>query len=166
MSGGLWVKRECKQDQLLNKPPKRIRINHDDYYARLVGHTRDKRQFFITQPFVPYGHDFVARYLFDNRGQCIEIQLHDLGPRTTLEPPGNTLHENADAETIQQNFLRELGDFEFGDIEVSPFSHEAFGTTFGLIAQPPDEEDEEWTVIAEPGNYMAFYPPWDGDYDT
>ena len=24
----------------------------------------------------------------------------------------------------------------------------------------------DWCVIIEPGNYMAFYPPWEGDYDT
>ena len=150
----------------MSKPPRIIRIKHDDYHARFVGHTLDKKQFFITQPFVPYGHDFVARYLFDNKGQCIEVKLHDLGQRTTSEPPGNGLFENNDVESVQQNFLRELEDIEFGDIHIAPFSHEAYGTTFGLIAQPPEEEDEAWTVIAEPGNYMAFYPPWDGDYDT
>lgn len=150
----------------MSKPPKYIRINHDEFYASLVGHTRDKKQFFITQPFVPCGHDFVARYLFDKAGQCIDVKLHDLGPRKTGEPPGNALFENSNAEAVQQKFLKELGDIEFGDIKVIPFSYESHGTTFGLIAQPPEEEDEDWTVIAEPGNYMAFYPPWDGEYDT
>jgi hypothetical protein len=42
----------------------------------------------------------------------------------------------------------------------------AKGVNFGLVTQAPEDEDEEWNVIAEPGNYMAFYPPWDGDYDT
>ena len=72
-------------------------------------------------------------------------------------------------ETIDGDPYRTLrvgADRNLGDINIAPFSHEAYGTTFGLIAQPPEEEDEDWTVIAEPGNYMAFYPPWDGDYDT
>jgi hypothetical protein len=38
--------------------------------------------------------------------------------------------------------------------------------TFGLVAQAPEEDDDEWNVIEEPGNYMAFYPHGDGDYDT
>lgn len=150
----------------MNRSPKKIRINHDDHHARLVGRTADKRQFFITQPFVPNGNDFVARYLFDKQGQCIDVKLHDLGPRTTGEPPGNALFENNDAATVQEKFLSELGNVDFRDIKIVPFSHKAFGTTFGLIPQPPEEVDEEWSVIAEPGDYMAFYPPWDGDYDT
>jgi hypothetical protein len=32
---------------------------------------------------------------------------------------------------------------------------------------PPEDEDDEWAVEMQPGNYMAFYEPWDsGDYDT
>ena len=53
-----------------------------------------------------------------------------------------------DAEQVQRQYLLELGDTELCDIEVIPFSHDAFGTAFGLIAQPPEEDDEEWTVIA------------------
>lgn len=150
----------------MSKAPIKIRINHDEFHASLVGRTRDKKQFFITQPFIPRGHDFVARYLFDQTGKCVDVKLHDLGARTTGEPTGNALFENSEAEQVQRQYLLELGDTEFCDIEIIPFSHDAFGTAFGLIAQPPEEEDEEWTVIAEPGNYMAFYPPWDGDYDT
>ena len=150
----------------VNKPPDYICIGHDDYYARLVGRTRDGKQFFITQPFVPYAHDFVARYLFDADGRLLEAAIHDLGERSSGEPPGNALFNNVHAEMLQQQLLDELGETEFCDINVSPFSHESHGVTFGLIAQAPEEEDEEWTVIAEPGNYMAFYPPWDGEYDT
>ena len=150
----------------MSKPPKRIRINHDDYYASLVGKTHDTRQFFITQPFVPGGKDFVARYLFDKDGTFIDAKIHDLGERASDVLPGNALLGNATVEAIQLQMLRELGDVKLCDIKVCPFTHESHGVEFGLIAQAPEEEDEEWNVIAEPGNYMAFYPPWDGDYDT
>ena len=150
----------------MSKAPKRIRINRDDYYASLVGKTKDNRQFFITQPFVPGGSDFVACYLFDKSGDFLDAKIEDLGERSSGEPPGNALIENADVETIQKKLIDELGDVTFCDIKVCPFAHEFRGITFGLIAQAPEDDEDEWNVIAEPGDYMAFYPPWDGEYDT
>jgi hypothetical protein len=44
---------------------------------------------------------------------------------------------------------------------------ERFGTTFGLVLRQPEDEDDPWAVEVMPGNYMAFFEPWDsGDYDT
>jgi hypothetical protein len=55
----------------------------------------------------------------------------------------------------------------FERIEVAPFAIERFGTTFGLVLREPEDEDEVWAVEVQPGNYMAFFEPWDGgDYDT
>ena len=150
----------------MSKPPKQIRINHDDYYASLVGKTKDGRQFFITQPFVPGGRDFVARYLFDKGGNFLDAKIHDLGTRESDVLPGNALTDDDRVSMLQKELLEEIGDTKFCDIKVSPFEHEWNGVTFGLITQAPEEDDEEWNVIAEPGNYMAFYPPWDGDFDT
>jgi hypothetical protein len=64
--------------------------------------------------------------------------------------------------------LDELEPFEYGNIEVQPFHVERFGTLFGLIARPPDEDvGGGWWVELRPGNYMAFQEPWDsGEYDT
>ena len=74
-------------------------------------------------------------------------------------------HDARDQQLLAQR-LAELGDASFESIEVKPFAIERNGVTFGLIIQEPEEEDEPWSVIAEPGNYMAFFPPWKGDYDT
>jgi hypothetical protein len=42
-----------------------------------------------------------------------------------------------------------------------------FGTTFGLVVLAPDYEDDGYAVELHPGNYMAFFEPWDsGEYDT
>jgi hypothetical protein len=150
----------------MSKPPRRIRINHDDYYASLVGKTKDGRQFFITQPFVPGGNDFVARYLFDKDGAFLNATIHDLGSRDSGVPPGNALMDDERVATLQKEMLEDLGVTKFCNIKVSPFVHEWNGVSFGLVTQAPEDEDEEWNVIAEPGDYMAFYPPWDGDYDT
>jgi hypothetical protein len=143
--------------------PEKIAIDRDDYHAEHVGTLSDGRQFFVTTPFVPAGHgpgrEFIAVYLFDADGKLLEARIDDLGTRATLD--------DAAAKKQLQARLAELGEVNHQRIEVRPFQLERFGVTFGLIPQPPEEEDEEWCVILEPGNYMAFYEPFDsGEYDT
>jgi len=144
--------------------PAIVTINHDDYHAKHVGRTADGRQFFLTTPFVPAdgaepGREFVALFLFDGSGRLVEAKIDDLGPRTEL-----------DEEAAQRAYdarLAELGVVTFGRIEVAPFSVGRFGTEFGLIPHEPEHEGDVWAVEMQPGNYMAFYEPWDGgDYDT
>lgn len=147
--------------------PNLIAIEHDDYHASHIGTLADGRQFFLTMPFVPAtggnaGREFVALYLFDKRGRFLEARIDDLGTRAEL-----------DAERARSLFeqrvtdLTELGPLEYGRIEVQPFEVERFGTKFGLIPRPPEEDGDEWAVEIQPGNYMAFFEPWDsGDYDT
>jgi hypothetical protein len=138
--------------------PEKIAIDHDDYHAEHVGTLSDGRQFFVTTPFVPGKREFIAVYLFDADGKLLEARIDDLGTRAGLD-------ETAAKKKLDQR-LAELGEVEHGRIEVRPFEVERFGVTFGLIPQPPEEEDEDWSVILEPGNYMAFFEPYDGEYDT
>jgi hypothetical protein len=145
-------------------PPTLIAINHDDYHAKHVGRTAGGRQFFLTTPFVPAkagaaGAEFVALYLFDAAGQLIEALIDNFGPRATLD--------NDARRQVHERRLRELGRVTFERIEVAPFALERFGTTFGLVVRKPDYEDEGYAVELHPGNYMAFFEPWDsGEYDT
>jgi hypothetical protein len=144
----------------------RIPIAHDDHHASRIGRLEDVRQFFVTTPFVPAlgsdaGREFVAVYLFDADGALLEARIDDLGPRAEVD-------EDAAHELLEKR-TAELGELSYEDIEVQPFSVQRFGTTFGLIARPPDEDDDDdshWSVEMHPGNYMAFFEPWDGDYDT
>jgi hypothetical protein len=146
--------------------PEKIPICHDDYHAKYVGRTCDGRQFFLTTPFCPGGPDFVALYLFDDDGRLLEARLDEVGARNDASLPGNMKqHDAADRQRLARR-LAELGDVSFEDIEVRPFTVKRDSVTFGLVVQAPEEEDESWSVIAEPGNYMAFFPPWEGDYDT
>lgn len=143
--------------------PRRIAINHDDYHARYVGRLTDGRQFFVTQPFVAAtdehpGCEYLAVYVFAADGRLLEARIDDLGPRATLD-------QGAAAEILGRR-LQELGEIAFEAIEVEPFEIERDGVKFGLISTPPEDEDDQWCVILEPGNCMAFYPPWDGNYDT
>ncbi|MDR3458505.1 MAG: hypothetical protein P4N60_13725 [Verrucomicrobiae bacterium] len=143
--------------------PDLIAIEHDEYHAKHLGQLSDGRQFFLTTPFVPAiggkaGREFLALFLFDEDGKFLEARIDDLGTRADLDQKR--------ASSIYEQRLAGLGEVEFCRIEVQPFEIEQFGTTFGLVPRPP-EEDDVWAVEMQPGNYMAFFEPWDsGDYDT
>lgn len=144
--------------------PNLIAIDHDNYHAEHVGRTTDGRQFFLTTPFEPArdgqeGNEFVALFLFDPAGRFLEARIDEFGPRAAVGQ--DRRRDRYEAR------LRELGEVTFTRIEVAPFAVEQFGTTFGLIARPGDDEDDPWWVELQPGNYMAFTEPWDsGEYDT
>jgi hypothetical protein len=156
---------------MIDCSPEIITISHDDYHAKYVGQTHDKKQFFLTNPFIPKmggnpGREFLALYIFDANGNLIEAKIDDLGVRESNILPGQKL-DIGFADSIVQNWLVELGEFSFCAINVAPFSLKRFGVEFGLIVQSPEEsDDEDCCVTVEPGDYMCFYPPWDGDYDT
>ena len=147
-----------------DSPPELVAINHDDYHARYVGHMADGRQFFLTTPFVPAyggsaGCEFIVLYLFDEDGSLLDAVIDDLGTRATLD--------KAAAKSLHDQRLADLGTVTYDRIEVQPFQIERSGTTFGLVLREPEDEDDPWAVEVQPGNYMAFFEPFDsGDYDT
>ena len=144
--------------------PKIIAIEHDDYEARHIGQLPDGRQFFLTTPFIPAfggnaGREFVALFLFDKNGHFLEVSIDDLGTRKGLNIER--------ARSVYDQRLCGLGAVEFCRIEVQPFELERFGTSFGLVLRIPEVDDDVWLVEMQPGNYMAFFEPWDsGVYDT
>lgn len=147
-------------------PPELVTIDHDDYHAEHVGNAAGC-QFFLTTPFdwdrtKDSRREFVALYLFDFDGNLLEAKIDEFdceGP----EP------QKARRDCYNKR-LSDLGKVIFGRIAVKPFAVEKFGTAFGLIPLPPQEDEDEvdgWTVELLPGNYMAFNAPWDqGGYDT
>lgn len=142
-----------------NEPPSLIAINHDDYHATHIGRTSDGRQFFLTKPFVPLGNEFISLYFFDEQGKLLEAHIDNLGTRDELDLEH--------AKQLFQQRIQELGEVQYGRIEIQPFEIERFGTTFGLVLEAPEAEDEIWWATVEPGDYMAFSEPWDsGEYDT
>ncbi|HVX85799.1 MAG TPA: hypothetical protein VH253_13540 [Phycisphaerae bacterium] len=147
-----------------DRRPDKIAIEHDDYHAKHVGWTGDNRQFILTTPFEAAhrekaGGEFVALYLFDADGKLLEAKIDELGPRATMD--------REKARRLYDQRLKELGEVRFGRVEVAPFSVKRFGTEFGLIVREPEGEVDVWAVEMQPGNYMAFFEPWDsGEYDT
>lgn len=144
--------------------PKRIAIDHDDYHAEHVGRTADGRQFFLTGPFEPArggdpGGEFNALYLFDATGEFLSAEIESFGPRGSFDVEAK--------ERAYRRLLDGLGPVTFQRIEVAPFEVDRFGTKFGLIGRDCDAPDDLLAVEAQPGNYMAFFEPWDsGEYDT
>jgi hypothetical protein len=160
-------------------PPARITICFQDAESdynpgrgRYVGTTRDGRRFWITTPFQPAashdefaGRDFVALYLWNQEGAFLSATFEQVAVRSEGSAlPGNTLGEEAYAAGIAR-MLERVGEVAYHDIEVTPFAFELNGVEFGLIPTR-DDDDDEWCVLAMPGDYMCFNPPWDGEYDT
>jgi len=148
----------------MSEPPQLIAIDHDDYDAKHIGRLSDGRQFFLTTPFEPSGAkgpgaEFVAMFLFDPAGNLLEAKIDEFGPRSSMD-------EEARRKLLELR-LSELGEMSFDRIEVKPFSVTRFGLEFGLIVREPEDEDDVFAVELLPGNYMAFFEPWDsGEYDT
>ncbi len=145
--------------------PDVISIIHDDYHTEHIGRTGNGRQFILTEPFVPEtnndkGSDFIALYIFDEKGKLIEYTIEKLGPRNEVD--------EGKANDIYNALLDSLDEVSFCDVEISPFRIEKYGVEFGLLPTDPIFVDDEQYISLEfhPGNYMAFYPPWDGEYDT
>jgi hypothetical protein len=143
--------------------PKTFPINHDDYHAKHIGRTADGRQFLLTNPFVAEhpgnpGCEYIALYTFDAKGKLLEATIDSLGPRKLLD--------EAAASKLYGERLASLGQVKFTNIRIAPFKVVRDGVEFGLIPREPDDEDDEPAIEMQPGNYMAFFEPWDGDYDT
>jgi hypothetical protein len=125
--------------------PTRIAINHNAFEAKHIGHTADGRQFFLTRPSDPGtdgaddARDFVALYLFDEKGQFLDAEIDAVDGAN-----GTT----AASRQIYQNRLKELGKVTVDRIEVEPFAVKRFGTTFGLIVRAPQKNDDIWWVTA------------------
>ena len=157
------VRRARSRKPKAKPAPKLIKLVPDDHLAKYVGKAVDGSQFFLTHPFVPAingasGSEFIALYRFDGAGALIEARIEDFGPRAQLD--------DARVDKTTGQWLESLGKVRLSTIKVAPFSVSRFGQEFGLIPREPDFEGEDWAVTVEPGDYMSFNPPWNGDYDT
>ncbi len=105
------------------------------------------------------GGEYIALYLFDDDGKLTSHTIKSLGPRAALDKD--------DAKRVHAELLDSVSPLSPEGIAVIPFSIEHEGVEFGLIPRAPEDEDDDWTVEAQPGNYLSFYAPWDkGEYDT
>ena len=138
--------------------PKTFLIIHDDYHADRIGKLPDGTQFFVSETFVPArdedgGGEYLSVFVWEADGRFREARIDNFGPRATMDKDlARSKHEER---------MNELAGAVFCDILVSPFSVQHDGAEFGFIPQ-----EETGGIELQPGNSMAFFPPWDGYYDT
>jgi len=137
----------------------------DSYHLQHVGLTAQGNGYWIDIQLAAEKEgvrDFVAAYIFDEKGNLISAEVIDRGLRSSNP-----------AQTVQEIIVRLKKKIEAKDtteIRVKPFSVSFYGHTFGLVIREADEEDEvsdETLIDAVPGYTLMFYGPWNScNYDT
>lgn len=148
-----------------SKAPKRIQLVPDNYHTKHVGQTADMRQFFITTPFTSShpitqkSAEYLAVFIWDRHGIFLEARIDDLGPREELR--------EEKVRALLQQRIEALGKVFWMPIAIAPFQVERFGLTFGFLYHREETKAGVYERLEmHPGNFLSFYPPWNGEYDT
>lgn len=148
-------------------PPERFTIAPDDYHVPYAGTAEDGRKFFLSDELFDFGTTedpgkaYVGLYLWNADGSFAEVRV-DPVQRPEGLPPGQAA--SAGAEGLVKQRLAELGEYQLEPITVEPFLEIVDGVTFGWAV---NEYEGEYSITIEPGDFIAYYEPWDGlEYDT
>lgn len=148
--------------------PGKIRIKRvENHHAHHIGRGSDGTQFMAFIVALPLGEQpehrcvrsrwYAILHRFDPEGR-------HLGTETTFLGTKEFAHELNGAETRLKRMIRTLGTVKYCDVEVAPFSVRIDGHTFGLVdASTPEGGYERIDLLP---NGLAFFPPWDGTYET
>jgi hypothetical protein len=147
--------------------PERFTIVPDDYHVPYAGTAEDGRRFFLSDELFEFEDQddettsYVGLFLWNPDGTFSDLEV-DPVPRTADLPPAQAGH--ADAESIVQRRLAELGAYALEPITVEPFTRTLDGVEFGWQVE---EYEGTYSIDIAPGDFIAYYAPWDGlDYDT
>ncbi|HEX4443205.1 MAG TPA: hypothetical protein VHZ81_06510 [Galbitalea sp.] len=148
--------------------PVRFTIIPDDYHVPFAGRTGDGKLFFLSNELfgVPAStgepSSFIGLFLWNADGSFDQV-MYEAVARPTRLPSAQAVPGGA--EDAFNRWILSLGDYVLEEIQVAPFAVEFDGVTFGFV---PNEIDEDLiSVNVEPGDFMAYYEPWDGEeYDT
>ncbi len=152
--------------------PNRIKIKREEeeeYYTHFIGKTEDGKQFMaligatLPQPcpedWKNHKKWYAILHTFDAEGRHLETKAVCTG--RTADGEDEVVEK---ARTIRNEMLSALGEVSFEDIEARLFSVEIDGSTFGLVdGSEPEEGIEKIDFLP---NDLAFFEPWDGEYDT
>ncbi|MBV1855229.1 hypothetical protein [Catellatospora tritici] len=122
-----------------------------DYRTADIGR-HDGGQFFGCTAAERVGGDWritVALHLFDQDGNHLRTEFR---PDTA---PG-------DAPTVLATLIGQLSGVSYGDIGIRLFEITAHGRKWGLLDKS-DDVGERAELVPQG---LAFYPPWNGEYDT
>jgi hypothetical protein len=149
--------------RVVDQAPERFTIVPDDYHVPYAGTSGDGRKFFLSEElFHPGGSAYVGLFLWNADGAFDEMVVEEVSRPSGL-PAGQAGPAGADA--LVNARLAELGDYVLEPIEVEPFTKKVDGVTFGW--KVGQYEDGSYYINIEPGNFIAYYAPWDGlGYDT
>lgn len=148
--------------------PRRIRIRREaGYHTHHIGTCKNGDQFMAFIVGIPLRkHVSVANrklvwyaviHRFNSAGEHLGTEASLLGKAVL----GSEL---ADAEAIFKDMIGRLGPVTYRDIEVRLFSVRIGGHAFGLVdASVPEDGYQRVDLLP---NGLAFFPPWNGNYDT
>jgi hypothetical protein len=146
--------------------PERLTIIPDDYHVPYAGITGDGKQFFLSDEL--FGGDsqtttsFIGLFLWNADGSFESVEV-DAVRRPDGVPPMQAA--SAGSEEAMALAITKLGDYVLQPITVEPFTIDVQGITFGIV--PEDIGDEQISITVQPGDFIAYYEPWDGEeYDT
>lgn len=146
--------------------PKRIPIMWmEEYHTHYLGKTLDGKLFFGCVTFAykkpiselaPEERDenrieLAILYLFDKNGKFSDYKYWSTEKETERQSVWEKMGE----------FVAELGQVTYGNIEVDAFEIDIDGIKCGLI---PNEESV--SIDLYPSNTISFQEPWDGEYYT
>lgn len=145
----------------MDKAPARFTIVPDDYHVPYAGTAADGRKFFLSDELFDQSSAYVGLFIWKADGTFDEV-IVDKVTRPTGLPPGQA--SPADADKLVAARLAGLGKYVLEPITVEPFTEKVEGVTFGWVI---DKFEGEYSINIEPGNFIAYYAPWDGlGYDT
>lgn len=149
----------------MNLPDKLPIARIEDYHTHYLGQTTDGTMFWAYETFVftklyeeiqgddwrKFRKEYAVLHTFDKEGNYIR----------TKQWSNSDSFNPALTSTKLEEFVAELGQVEYKDIQVKLFQTKIDGVVFGLV---PDEEIE--SIELQPSSTIAFHEPWDGEYDT
>lgn len=142
--------------------PNRITIRPDDYHVPYAGTAGDGRKFFLSDELFTADASYVGLFLWTADGAFDSVQVDSLS-RPSNVPPGQAA-PGVDGDEVVQTRLKQLGKYVLEPIEVAPFLRTVDGVEFGWRFEVFEGTA---TVNIEPGDFIAYYEPWDGyEYDT
>jgi hypothetical protein len=142
------------------RAPERFTIRPDDFHIPYAGTAEDGRKFFLSEELFA-DSNYVGLFLWRADGTFDEVRVNAV-PRPKGLPPAQAAPAGATALIDER--LDELGDYVLEPIEVEPFTTKVHGVTFGWRVS---RFRGIYTINVEPGDFIAYYEPWDGrGYDT
>lgn len=133
--------------------PERFTIVPDDHHVPYAGTAGDGRRFFLSEELFRGRKGYVGLYLWKSDGTFDEVRVTQVD-----------LADRRAADRVVAERLAELGDYELEPIDVEPFIERVDRVPFGWEVS---ELEGEVSVTVQPGDFIAYYAPFDGlEYDT